>query len=113
MTGRVQEGSTRAERFAVQIPVRYRIPLSPDWFEARTENVSYTGVLFRTENIFRPTTIVEMRLELPTINPDGSHAEVVCKCEVVRVEQNRGGGIPPAIAVAIHYYRLTRNLPPN
>ena len=30
------------------------------------------------------------------------------KCEVVRVEQTRGGGISPALAVAILDYRLTR-----
>jgi hypothetical protein len=106
--GRVQEAATRAERFLLQIPVRYRIPHSPKWFEARTENVSCTGVLFRTECLLKPTTRVDVRLELPPTNGDGTHGEVVCKGEVVRVEQTRGGGIPPALAVAIHNYRLTR-----
>lgn len=108
-----REASTRAERFPVQIPVRYRIPKSPEWFAARTENVSHTGVLFRAEYLFQPTTMVEVRLELPPTNKGGVNAEVVCKCEVVRVEQTRAGGIPPALAVAILDYRLTRKQRPN
>lgn len=110
---RVREASTRAERFLVQIPVRYRTPHSPEWFESWTENVSHTGILFRTECIFKPNTIVEVRLELPPTTGDGTHVEVVCNCEVVRVEQTCGGGISPALAVAIHDYRLTRNRQPN
>jgi hypothetical protein len=113
MIRKVQEATARAERFPVQIPVHYRTPRSPEWFEARTENVSHTGVLFRTEWILKPTTIVEVRLELPPTNGDGSHGEVVCTCEVVRVEQTRGGRIPPALGVAIHNYWLTRKSKPN
>ena len=113
LTGRGPELLTRAARFAVQVPVRYRIPPSPEWFEARTENVSRTGVLFRTECVFRPTTRVDVRLELPPTNGDGSHAEIVCKGEVVRVEQTRGEGIPPALAIAIRNYRLRRKSQPN
>jgi hypothetical protein len=113
MVKRVNQASARAERFPVQIPVRYRIPDSPEWFEARTENVSHTGVLFRTKSILKPTTLIEVRLELPPTDRKGIHAEVVCQCEVVRVEKTRGGGISPALAVAIHDYRLTRNREPN
>jgi hypothetical protein len=110
---RVHEASNRAERFLVQIPVRYRTPHSPKWFESRTENVSHTGILFRTEYISEPTTLVEVRLELPPTMGDGAHAEVLCKCQVVRVEQTCGGGISPALAVAILDYRLTRKREPN
>jgi hypothetical protein len=113
MAKRVQEPSTRAERFPIHLPVRYRIPRSPEWFEARTENVSRSGVLFRTERIFKPTTTVQVRLELPPTNGDGAHAEVVCKGEVVRVEQTLGGGISPALAVEILDYRFTRKRQPN
>jgi hypothetical protein len=110
---RAEEASARAERFQVQLPVRYRIPHSPEWFEARTENVSCTGVLFRTNCILKPTTLLEVRLELPPTKRIGTQAEVVCKCEVVRVEQIHSGGISPALAVAIHDYRLTRKRQPN
>jgi len=107
------EASTRANRFPVHIPLRFRLPHSPEWVEARTENASRTGVLFRSECIFKPTTRVEVRLEIPSTNGDGAQAEVVCECEVVRVEQTHGAEIPPALAVAIHKYRFTRKCQPN
>ena len=100
--------ATRAERFQVQLPLRYRLPHSPEWVEARTENVSRTGVLFRSECTFKPTTMVDLRLEIPPTIGNGAHAEVVCKCEVVRVEQTGSATISPALAVAIHNYRFTR-----
>lgn len=112
-TKRAQESSTRAKRFHVQIPVRYRVADSPEWIEARTENVSYTGVLFRTKSILKPTTVLDVRLELPSMNGDGDHSEVVCKCQVVRVDKTRSTKNPPALAVAIQDYRLTRTPQPN
>jgi hypothetical protein len=113
MRSRVQEASTRAQRFPVQLPVRYRIPRSPEWFETRTENVSHTGVLFRSECILKPSTMVDVRLEIPPTNGDGTHAEVICKCEVVRVEPSRSPRIFPALAVAIHNYRFLRKRQPK
>ncbi|MGO8789985.1 MAG: PilZ domain-containing protein [Terriglobia bacterium] len=113
VTRRASKASPRARRFPLQLPARYRIPPSPQWFEARTENVSHSGVLFRTKSICKPTTIVEVRLEFPAVKRDGPHAEAVCKCEVVRVEETHGRGISPAVALAIHDYRLTRKGEPN
>jgi hypothetical protein len=112
-TRTVQEAWSRAARFPVQLPIRYRLPHSPEWFEARTENVSHTGVLLRTESIFKPNTILDLRLELPSPVGNGSPAAVVCKCEVVRVEQTRGRGAPPALALAILNYRLRRQPRPQ
>jgi hypothetical protein len=113
MARRLPEASGRAARFPVHIPVRYRLPHSPEWLEARTENVSHTGVLFRTKCILKPTTIVDVRLEIPPTNVDGSHGEVVCKCEVVRVDKVRGRKTSPGLAMAIRNYRFTRKQEPN
>ncbi|MGO8818535.1 MAG: PilZ domain-containing protein [Terriglobia bacterium] len=110
---RAEKALGRAKRFPVQIPVRYRIADSPEWLEARTENVSYTGVLFRTKSILKPTTNLEVRLELPPTKGDGGHPEVVCKCQVVRVDKHRSRKSPAALAVAIQDYRLTRTPQPN
>ncbi|HXW13629.1 MAG TPA: hypothetical protein VEN79_03890, partial [Terriglobia bacterium] len=71
------------------------------------------GVLFRTKSILKPTTIVDVRLEIPPTISDGARAEVVCKCEVVRVEKTRGQKQSPALAVAIRNYRFTRKQEPN
>jgi len=110
---KVEKALTRAKRFFIQIPVRYRVPDSPEWLEAQTENVSYTGVLFRTKSILKPTTNLEVRLELPPTKGDGGHPEVVCKCQVVRVDKHPGRKSPTALAVAIQDYRLTRTPQPN
>jgi hypothetical protein len=104
-----QGTSGRAPRFPIHIPIRYRIPRSPRWFVACTENVSRSGVLFRTECVFEPTTPLDLRLELPSVdNGDGLHGEIVCKGEVVRMNQPDPVGIPPTVAVAIHNYRLAQ-----
>lgn len=113
MARRLRQVSTRANRFPVQIPIRYRLPQSPEWIESQTENVSHTGVLFRTKSILKPTTIVDVRLEFPPTNGDGTHAEVVCKCEVIRVDQTRGRKTSRGLAVAIRNYRFTRKQEPN
>lgn len=108
---RAPEGATRAERFAICIPVRYREPRSSKWFEGRTENISYSGVLFRTEFPLRPKTTVEMRIELPVAVLGEAPGEIVCKGAVVRIEESPISGIPPALAVALRGYRMARGGP--
>jgi len=114
MSRKGQEALERAQRFPIHIPVRYRIPRSPDWSVACSENVSWSGVLFRTECIFKPTATLDLRLELPRVNNNGGvRAEVVCKGEVVRVEQTYPAGTSSAVAVAIRQYRLAQMRQPN
>ena len=109
-----QEASGRARRFPIHIPIRYRLPRSPHWFEAYTENVSRSGVLFRTEMAFEPTTALDFRLELPAVeNGVGVRGEVVCKGEVVRMNEPDPAGIAPTVAVVIHRYRLEQRREPN
>ncbi len=100
--------SSRAERFAIHLPVRYREPRSAGWFEGRTENISGSGVLFRTERLLEPKTTVEIRLELPVTLKNEAPCEIVCKGVIVRTEQSNITGIPPALAVAIQNYRFSR-----
>lgn len=102
------KGSTRAKRFAIHIPVHYRKPQTAQWFDGRTENISYSGVLFRAECLLQPKTTVEMKLELPTAILGEAPGKIVCKGVVVRREGNHRSDIPPALAVSIGGYRMTR-----
>jgi len=102
------KASTRAKRFAVQIPVHYRKPHTSRWFEGRTENISYSGVLFRTECPLQPKTALELNFELPAALLGEAPAKMVCKGVVVRVEKSPISGIPPALAVSVRCYRMAR-----
>lgn len=109
-----QEAPGRAQRFPIHVPIRYRVPRSQNWSVSQTENVSRSGILFRTDCVFEPMTTLDLRLELPPINNNGgTHAEIVCKGEVVRVERDHAVGDSPAVAVAIYNYRLAKKRQPN
>ncbi|MGD0125301.1 MAG: PilZ domain-containing protein [Terriglobia bacterium] len=110
-----QEASGRAQRFPVHLPVRYRLARSRQWFEAYTENISRSGVLFRTERVFEPTTALDLRLELPPVdNGERVRGEVICKGEVVRTDPpDDPKGVPSGVAVAIHRYWLAQKREPN
>jgi hypothetical protein len=108
MAEEAAKASNRAERFPIQIPVRYRKPRGPVWFEGKTENISRSGVLFRTESVLSPKTTVEMRLAPRVVIKDEAPCEILCKGVVVRTEQSNIRGAPPALAVAIQHYRLSR-----
>lgn len=100
--------STRAKRFAIQIPVRYRKPHTSRWFEGRTENISYSGALFRAKCLLQPKTRVELRFELPAAILGEAPGRIFGKGVVVRVEGSRIAGIPPALAVSVSGYRMAR-----
>ncbi|MGB9485291.1 MAG: PilZ domain-containing protein [Terriglobia bacterium] len=102
------KGAARAKRFAIHIPIHYRKPQTSRWFEGRTENISYSGVLFRAEFPLQPKTTVELRFELPAAILGEAPGEVVCKGAVVRIEESPIAGIPLALAVAIDGYRMAR-----
>jgi hypothetical protein len=98
----------RAKRFAIHIPIRYRKPHTSRWFDGRTENISYSGVLFRAESLLQPNTTVELRFELPAAILGEAPGEVFCKGAVVRIEESPTSAIPPALAVHIDGYRMAR-----
>jgi hypothetical protein len=108
MAEEAPEVSIRAERFPIHIPVRYREPGGQVWFEGKTENISRSGVLFRTESVLSPKTTIEMRLTPQVVIKDEAPCEILCKGVVVRTEQSNIRGAPPALAVAIQHYRLSR-----
>jgi hypothetical protein len=100
--------NTRAQRFELQIPLRYRAAGDGDWHRGTTRNISRSGVLFHGEDWAEPSTHLEMTLLLPRETGVDRAAEVVCRGTVTRSER-RGieeGG--PLIAIRISHYRLVR-----
>ena len=98
----------RAQRFPIRIPVHYREPGGRAWVEGKTENISRSGVLLRTESVLSPKTKVEMKLDPQVVIMDKARCEIFCEGEVVRTEESKSRGAPLAVAVTIQHYRLAR-----
>jgi hypothetical protein len=76
----------RAERIATQLRLHYRSSGGDDWYEASTDNISRTGVLFRGERLLKVDTPVEMKFEtlwLPPLEPAGV-TDVIWRGSIVR-----------------------------
>lgn len=103
---------TRAPRYRLRIPLKYRSSGDPQWREARTENISRSGVLFRTEHPMPLQTPIEMLLALPAELAGGAAAAtVICRGRIVRTEARASdddstGDARPAVAATIGGYRL-------
>ena len=97
----------RAQRFAIQLPLRYRIRTENTWRRGETINVSSSGVLFRGDYFAESNTAVEVNLMMPAVNFEGA-AEVVCGGTIVRAVPSSNADAWPALAVKISQYHLVR-----
>jgi hypothetical protein len=104
------QSADRARRFALHLPIYFRQPQSPTWLEGTTENISYTGVLFRSAHPVVPDTSLELRLQLAVGAKLIPGSEILCKGAVVRVEPSNAPEAPVALAVSIRDYRIVRQV---
>ena len=98
----------RAQRFGIQVQLRYRLNGNSKWWKGTTENISRSGVLFRGEEYAEPNTPLELSFVLPKEIFGARTAEVVCKGTVVWAERPRDAGAFPALATTISHYRFVR-----
>ena len=98
--------STRAQRFQLHLPLRYRRVGESNWHEGTTENISRSGMLFKTEEVLQPSSQLEINLVLPAEIAGLSATEVVCRGEVVRSIAPQGGMVSPALAARILQYHF-------
>jgi hypothetical protein len=88
----------------VELALRYRTSGERRWHEARTKNVSASGVLFEGEGIdtrFEADAAIEMRLLMPAAT-----ARAVCRGRVVRLVAR--GRQSTQVAATIDRYSLER-----
>jgi len=94
----------RAKRFSVRTPIRFRCNQDSEWRTGVTENISCTGVLFRSEDALQPHTRITVRFTIPPQISGGLPVEVICDALVVRdqlLDQNAH-----ALAAAILNYHI-------
>jgi len=96
----------RAQRFALQLPLKYRKLGEQDWRMGTTENISRSGLLFRGEEALSPKVQLEINLVLPAEIAGLTAAEVVCRGEVVRMVESESATVTPALAAKILQYHF-------
>ena len=99
----------RASRFALKLPVRYRLAGDARWYQGRTENISHSGVLFRGEGPINVNTPIELRVALSADTLERSYPEVFCHARIVRTVPPTEADPRPGLAASIEWYQL---LPP-
>ena len=97
---------TRAQRFQLHLPLRYRRLGESQWHEGTTENISRSGMLFKTDELLQPNAQLEINLVLPAEIAGLSATEVVCRGEVVRTVEPHGEMLSPALAARILQYHF-------
>jgi hypothetical protein len=106
-TARVREiPPTRAQRFQLHLPLRYRRLGEKVWHEGTTENISRSGMLFQADEVLQPSAQLEINLVLPAEIAGLSSTEVVCRGEVVRTVEPGGKALSPALAARILQYHF-------
>ncbi len=99
---------TRAQRFELRIPVRYRTGSEEAWHSGTTRNISRSGMLLHGEDWARPSTRIEFTLLLPRQMGTVRAAEVMCRGTVTRAERHGTDEGGPLMAIQISHYRLVR-----
>jgi len=97
---------TRAQRFQLHLPLRYRRLGENDWHVGTTENISRSGMLFQADEPLQPNAQLEINLVLPQEIAGLSATEVVCRGEVVRRVEQNGTTLTPALAARILQYHF-------
>jgi PAS domain S-box-containing protein len=98
--------ASRAQRFQLHLPLKYRRLDEEKWHDGETKNISRSGLLFQAEDLLQPNVILEINLVLPAEIAGLSPTEVICKGEIVRTIESNGEKMPPALAAKILQYHF-------
>jgi hypothetical protein len=104
--GRESFPPSRAQRFQLHLPLRYRRLGEKNWHDGQTQNISRSGMLFQADEPLQPAVQLEINLVLPAEIAGLSATEVVCRGEVVRAIKPNGGAVTPALAARILQYHF-------
>jgi hypothetical protein len=107
--------ASRAPRFITQLPLTFRLSDGGDWRHGFSENISRSGILFRTDlNAMGPSwdhsapcgTRVDVLFEVPTDASPRRKRHVECEGRLVRMRGTNAPGVPVSIGVAVLSYAV-------
>jgi hypothetical protein len=98
----------RAQRFPIQVALRYRVRGERDWRDGTVQNISVSGLLFKGERLVDPHTPIEMSFVLPGSPAGERSARVVGKGIVVRSPATPCAIGSAMMAAALAHSRLVR-----
>ena len=102
-----EETIPRAVRINVRLEVRYRTQPGGNWEVGLTENLSRSGVLFRTDGPLDQDAPLDLIIVLPGGVPGEPSSRFRCQAEVVRRQPSTRSGEAQAIAATVDGYQLT------
>jgi PAS domain S-box-containing protein len=103
----VRGAARRAPRYTMQLPLQFRLVGESQWEPATTENISRSGVLFRTKRRLSTAAQIEVQLMLPVEITGDLSVEVACEGEVVRMI-DAAPAVPAGVAAKILKYQFLR-----
>lgn len=101
----------RPKRFAIQLPVEFRPQHSDRWWQAKTDNISANGALFRSRKWVPQLMPIEVKLQLPTSLAGEGTVSLLCSGYVVRSVEPQPPSDEAHIAATIVEYQLTNGKP--
>lgn len=96
-------GPLRPKRFAVELPIDYRLRSWARWYTGRTENISCNGVLFHSRQKLEPFAPIEFRLRLPEVLTGQGEVVLLCAGYVVRQLDEKETKHPRVAAALLGY----------
>lgn len=99
----------RAQRYAIQAPIRFRGRREKKWREGVLLNISTTGLLIKTRQICEMGMPLEMRFVLPVNVYGKDAAELFCSGKVIRIEDPLAPGSDGLLAATIERSQLVRS----
>jgi hypothetical protein len=68
------DGTDRAQRFPIAVPIHFRKSGMPHWVQERTVNISRTGIVFHAEEDIPAMPLLDVRVDFP------ARASLDCRC---------------------------------
>lgn len=103
----------RAQRFVLQLPIRFREKGETDWHEGVTLNISESGVLFQAAFRLRSRAAIEMALTLPNAISGEAPAQILCQGLVVRSTSVAAARGTHQLCAAISRFKFARPKTPR